>query len=231
MTLLRHFIADEIRLLTFQAPSDHVQENRRGYLALGLICTWIAGIGRYWDNPRAHWLQFLGLGSVAYVFCLALVVWLLALPLRPRSWSYLNVLVFITMTSPPAWLYAIPVERFMAPRDASLINGWFLALVALWRVSLYVGYLKRSELTGAATMILGLLPLALIVVALTALNLEHAVFELMGGIRRGTSSDGAFFVVILLSYLAVLSAPFLILSYLGLIWRAVRERRLKEQDP
>lgn len=228
--MLRDFILDECRLLTFRRPSDRMTENRWAYLALGLICTWIAGIGRYWDNPRANWAQFLGLGSVAYVFCLALVIWLLAMPLRPQKWSYVNVLVFITMTSPLAWLYAVPVERFMTPRDATLTNGWFLAIVALWRVLLYVGFLKRSGLTDSSTMILGLLPLALIVVALTALNLEHAVFELMGGIREGTSSDGAFVVVILLSYLAILSSPFLILGYLGLIWLTIRNRRLKEPD-
>ncbi len=228
--MIRDFIADEFRLLTFQNPSDRVTENRWSYLALGLVCTWIAGIGRYWDNPRTNWAQYLGLGSVAYVFCLALVIWLLALPLRPQKWSYANVLVFITMTSPLAWLYAVPVERFMAPRDATLANGWFLAIVALWRVLLYVGFLKRSGLNGGTTTILGLLPLALIVVALTALNLEHAVFELMGGIREGTSSDGAYLVVILLSYLAVLSAPFLVLIYLGLVWRAIRKRRMEERD-
>lgn len=228
--ILRDFIADEFRLLTFRSPSDRVIENRRAYLALGLVCTWIAGIGRYWDNPRAHVIQFLGLGSVAYVFCLALLIWLLAWPLRPQRWSYRNVLLFITMTSPPAWLYAIPVERFMDLSEASRINAWFLAFVALWRVSLFVGYLKRSGLTEVATMILGLLPLALIVVALTALNLEHAVFELMGGFRQGTSSDGAFLVVILLSYLSILCAPFLLLGYLGLVWRAIRNRRAKESE-
>lgn len=227
---LRDFILDEVRLLTFRRPSDRMTENRWTYLALGLICTWIAGIGRYWDNPRVSWAQFLGLGSVAYVFCLALVIWLLAMPLRPQKWSYVNVLVFITMTSPLAWLYAVPVEQFMVPQSATLTNGWFLAIVALWRVLLYLGFLKRSGLTDSTTMILGLLPLALIVVALTALNLEHAVFEFMGGNKPGTSSDGAFVVVILLSYLAILSSPFLILGYLGLIWLTIRNRRLKEPD-
>src|SRR3712207_7552248 len=45
-------------------------------LAFGLACTWLVGVGRYWDNPRASLLQHLGVGSVVYVFALALLLWL-----------------------------------------------------------------------------------------------------------------------------------------------------------
>jgi hypothetical protein len=48
-----------------------------------------------------------------YVFVLALVLWLFVAPLRPRHWSYRNVL-FIGLTAAPAFLYAIPVERMMS---------------------------------------------------------------------------------------------------------------------
>jgi hypothetical protein len=36
----------------------------RLYLAIGLVAACLAGIGRYWDNPRAHLWQHLGMGSV-----------------------------------------------------------------------------------------------------------------------------------------------------------------------
>ena len=46
-------------------------------------------------------------------------------------------LAFVTLTAPPALLYAIPVERFMTPSAASVTNVWFLAVVAAWRVGLW----------------------------------------------------------------------------------------------
>jgi|GEM_PF-4987218 len=46
-------------------------------------------------------------------------------------------LAFVTLTAPPALLYAIPVERFMTPSAASVTNAWFLAVVAAWRVGLW----------------------------------------------------------------------------------------------
>jgi hypothetical protein len=64
------------------------------YLALGMGFTWLCGIGRYWDNPKAELWQYLGLGSVAYIFILSLILWIVILPLKPLNWSYKNVLLF-----------------------------------------------------------------------------------------------------------------------------------------
>ena len=35
------------------------------HFAFGLICTWIVGVGRYWDHPSAAPWQYAGLGSLA----------------------------------------------------------------------------------------------------------------------------------------------------------------------
>jgi hypothetical protein len=102
---------DTLKLLCFrQFRLD--QSIYNWYLGFGLFFTWLCGIGRYWDNPRAEIWQYLGLGSVVYIFVLAFIVWILIKPLGPRNWSYKNILLFISLTSPPAILYAIPVERF-----------------------------------------------------------------------------------------------------------------------
>jgi len=69
----------------------------------------------------------MGLGSVAYIFVLSALIWILALPLRPERWSYLSVLTFVGLTSPLAWLYAIPVERFVSMDFAISANVLFLA--------------------------------------------------------------------------------------------------------
>lgn len=198
-----------------------VRSHADAYLGFGLAMTWLAGIGRYWDNPRAELWQHAGLGSVAYVFSLALVLWLLILPLRPRRWAYRNVLLFVCLTSPPALLYAIPVERFMSGEAALAANAWFLGIVASWRVALLLVFLKRDAgLRAWEAVVACLLPLALIVVSLALLNLEHVVFNLMSGIRAEDQSanDAAYGVVVLLSLFSFVASPILAIAYLWLVF-------------
>ena len=158
----------------------------------GLVCTWLAGIGRYWDHPDPHLLQRLGLGSVLYVFALSFVLWLFLLPLRLTDLRFPHLLILITLTAPPAILYAIPVERFLPMDTAQRTNAWFLAIVAIWRISIYFRYLRVYLKAPVFTVIVaGLLPLCGIVLSLTMLNLEKAVFEIMAGLepRAETGND------------------------------------------
>lgn len=214
-------LRDVGRLLSFRRMGPGVRSHADAYLAFGLGMTWLAGIGRYWDNPRAELWQLAGLGSVAYVFSLALLLWLLILPLRPRRWSYRNVLLFVCLTSPPALLYAIPVERFMSGDAALATNAWFLAVVASWRVALLLVFLKRDAgLRVWEAIVACLLPLALIVMALAMLNLEHVVFNLMSGIRaeEQSANDAAYMVVVVLSFFSFTASPLLAIAYLWLVF-------------
>jgi hypothetical protein len=221
--MLKQILADELRLLTFRAPSHAVATDWKAYLAFGLFFTWLAGVGRYWDNPRAELWQLAGLGSIAYVFVLAAILWLLLAPLRPKNWSYRNVLTFVTLTAPPAVLYAIPVERFMSSAHAAQANAWFLAIVATWRVGLLGVFLRRvARLPWFQLIIATLLPLAIIVVSLAILNLEHVLFDLMAGIRdeNKTANDMAYSIVFGLGYLSFISAPILGIAYVVCVLRA-----------
>ena len=221
--MLKKIVADELRLLTFRTPSHAVATNWKVYLAFGLFFTWLAGVGRYWDNPRAELWQLAGLGSVAYVFVLAVILWLLLAPLRPKNWSYRNVLTFVTLTAPPAVLYAIPVERFMSSAHAAEANAWFLAIVAAWRVGLLGVFLRRvARLPWLQLIVATLLPLAIIVVSLAILNLEHVLFDLMAGIRdeNKTANDMAYIIVFYLAYLSFISAPILGIAYVVCVFRA-----------
>lgn len=228
---LGQIVTDALRVLTFRKPSSHIATAWPTYLAFGLFFTWIAGIGRYWDSPRASLWQHLGLGSVAYVLVLALILWVLILPLKPARWSYRNVLVFLCLTSPPAILYAIPVERFMSLAAAQAANVWFLAIVATWRVSLLVWFLRSvAGLSRFAVLVASVLPLTLIVVALTILNLEHVVFNLMAGLtpEQRSGNDTAYRVVIILAVFSVMAAPVFLIAYGCLIYceNVVRARKL-----
>ncbi|MDK9704220.1 MAG: hypothetical protein OEL20_13880 [Sulfuritalea sp.] len=226
--MIKMLLVEEIRLLTFRPVSAAIHVHWRAFLAFGLLFTWLAGIGRYWDNPKAHLWQYLGLGSIAYVFVLALIVWGLLAPLRPKNWSYRNILLFITLTSPPALFYAIPVEQFMAANAARTANAWFLIVVATWRVALFFVFLRRAAGLSAGTVVVAtLLPLVIIIITLFALNLEHVVFSLMSGIREEDRSpnDGAYGVVFLLSMLSFAAAPFLGIGYIVAIIRAWTKAR------
>ncbi len=141
---MKEILAFHWRFLTFRASPKELQNLGWGHLAAGLLWTWAAGIGRWWDDPMAGPLQMLGVGSVAYVFVLALVLWLVTLPLRPAKWSYFQVLTAVCLTAPPAILYALPVERWVSMSTATWLNLAFLAVVAAWRVSLWVTYLIRA---------------------------------------------------------------------------------------
>ncbi len=231
--MLKTLLIEELRFLTFRPNGPAIRTHSRAFLAFGLLFTWLAGVGRYWDNSKAHLWQHLGLGSIAYVFVLALIIWLLLMPLRPRNWTYRNVLLFITLTAPPAVLYAIPVEQFMAPEAARSANAWFLIVVAIWRVALYVVFLKRvAGLSLGNVAIAALLPLVVIVVSLSMLNLEHVVFSLMSGVPEADRSpnDAAYGVVLMLSMLSFIAAPFLAAGYLVAIVNAYLKRRERAED-
>jgi len=66
------------------------------------------------------------------------------------------------------------------------------------------------------------LPLTLIVSTLTVLNLERAVFDIMGGVRETTAADAAYQVLVVLTMLSVVLFPILLLAYIVL---AILRRR------
>ena len=228
----RAVLKTTIRVLTFRASRDELTGLGYKHLALGVVFAWLVGMGRYWDNPRVGLPQHLGVGSVIYVFVLALFLWLIVWPLRPKNWSYLRVVAFVSLVSPPAILYALPVEKFYSMQTAGTINVWFLFIVATWRVALLVFFLRRlGELDWIATVIATLLPLTIIVVSLTVLNLERVVFDMMGGVNYETAEDNPFTFLLALSMLSVLLFFPLVLSYVALIVAAriaTRRKRLKK---
>lgn len=203
------------RLIVFRISQTELIQLGWKHLVFGLLCTWLVGMGRYWDNPRVGLLQHLGVGSVIYVFILSLFLWLIVWPLRPRHWSYFRVLTFVSLVSPPAILYAIPVENFLSLDTANTINASFLAIVASWRVALLVFFLRRlGELDWFSIIVATLLPITLIVVTLTVLNLDKVVFDLMSGIVERSPNDTSYTILMLLSWLSILLFIPILICYL-----------------
>ena len=217
LEMVKAVAADAWRVLTFRASREQLLALDTRHLLFGFVCTWLVGMGRYWDDPRAHLAQRLGVGSLVYVVLLALGLYLVMLPLSPSDWSFKRLLTFITLVSPPAALYAIPVERFFSNELARSMNAWFLATVALWRVTLLFHYLARlARFRWYEILIAGLLPLTAIVTALFLLNLEHVTFDLMGGIRDSSGNDRAYAILFWLTLLSTQLFLPLFIAYLAL---------------
>ena len=220
-------ILSSLRLLTFRSSKEELRALNYRHLVFGLVCTWLVGMGRWWEDPKAGLLQHLGVGSVAYVFVLAFFLWLVLWPLLPESWSLLNVLIFVSLTAPPAILYAIPVRHGLALPTAQFVRLWLLAIVAGWRVALLFFYLRRGAgLAGARWSLAALFPLLLIVFVLTSLNLERVVFDFMGGIHAAdkTVNDSAYGVLVLICMISMLAFLPLLATYLILSVNSILDK-------
>jgi hypothetical protein len=212
-----------LKLVTFRISREELSRLNRSDLYLGLFVTWVVGMGRYWDDPKANVFQHLGVGSVIYIFVLAGLIWLMLKPFKISDWRYQRLLTFVSLTSLPAIFYAIPVELYFDVNLSARINAYFLLAVATWRVALLIFFLRRSaQLSKGETIVGAFLPITLIVTLLTALNLERAVFDIMGGMREKTSHDSAYGILVLITMLSMILFVPLLIGYI-VIW--VKKRR------
>jgi hypothetical protein len=176
-----------MKVLTFRLSAEDFERLRVRDLMLGLACTWIVGMGRYWDDPTAVLAQKLGLGSLVYVLFLAAGLWILIAPLKPKNWTYRRVLTFVTLTSPPAILYALPVERWWGNEVAFQLNVTFLGVVALWRITMTLFMLPRcANVSWWGTTSATLWPISLAAYIFAANQLIISMVGIMGGLRDDT---------------------------------------------
>lgn len=214
MPLIRQIV----KLLCFRLDRAEFMGFDQRHLIAGFVGTWIVGMGRYWDDSKAKMLQHLGLGSVIYIIVLSFFIWLIVKPLLIEDWSYKHVLTFIGLTSFPAILYAIPVERLFTMSTAAQINVWFLAVVAFWRLALLFYFLRFfTRLKYWIITCITLLPICLIISSLTFLNLEQAVFNIMGGIRDATANDRAYAILVGLTFTSLGALPIVAIGYIAAI--------------
>ncbi|MEO1235827.1 MAG: hypothetical protein AAFX76_03455 [Planctomycetota bacterium] len=223
-----------LRVLTLRFDADDLAALGGLHLTLGVLAVWAVGVGRYWDSPRAETLQRFGVGSLIYVPVLALALWFVATALRPARGGYPKLLTFLTLTAPPAAVYAIPIERWVSLPTAQSLNAWALGVVAVWRVAMYGRYLhvwNRLPIGAAAVALL--LPITAVVFALALLNLEHVVFNIMGGLgqEEPSAADSRYTVVVILAFLSLYAAPLLVIAWLALaVVRAKEQRRVRSKS-
>ncbi len=172
------------RTLTFRATAEEYESATWHSFLFGFLITWLAGVGRTWDDPDASPLRVTGLGSVGYVVVLAGLITIFALPLSRRRIGYRATLLFVLMTAAPALIYAIPVERWTDMHSAQVLNLNFLLVVASYRVLMFFRFLYScARMAWFDTVMAGLLPLMLIIVLVTLFGLTGKVLDIMGGLR------------------------------------------------
>lgn len=208
----------------FRSSSDELAALGKYHLAVGLFLVWLAGIGRHWDDEKAGLLQSLGVGSLIYVFVLAAYLWLMIWPLRPRDWSYIRVLTAVCLTAPPAFLYAIPIERWLEIETSQVANLWALGIVALWRVALFVFFLMRGAQLNWWRSLSGVLfPLNMVVCVLGFLHqVATSIADGMAGTRAPQSTPVQEFTNSVLAITFYLFLP-LCCAYIWAIFSARRE--------
>ncbi len=215
---LQRFLEAQWHFLTFRS-SPVAEADHNPFLTCAMGITWIAGIGRYWDHPDPLWWQSAGLGSVVYSFVFAAMLWIVGLPMRIRGWSYAGMLLFVCMTSAPALLYAIPVERFLAPSAAADVNFWFLFVVALWRLLLLMRFFALPCELGGGGVVVTLLPVSLIVIGLVAFGLHQQTFAIMAHADAERAPHaGATDAVQSMVWASAIAAVPLLVAYFVMAW-------------
>ncbi len=190
------------RFIFFRSSTQELAEFDKRYLVLGLLLVWLAGVGRHWDDTEADMLQASGIGSLIYVFLLAGYLWLFLWPLAPERWGYRQALTVICMTAPPAFLYAVPIERWMNLEMSHAVNLTALGIVAVWRVALFIFYLIRgAKLHWWYSLVGVLLPLSIIVIIVGALAMAANIADSMAGTRAPQSNP----VIAVTNFMAALS--------------------------
>jgi hypothetical protein len=230
----REYLRTVGRVLTFRASRDELLFDDPRVLYFGLLTTWIVGIGRFWDNPDDAFYRHLGIGSVVYVFVLSLIIFIFVFPFKVPNFNYRRVLTFITMTSPPGLLYAIPVRTLWGADLGSGIYLKFLGVVAVWRVSLLFFYLSRFCLLNKFNrFVTAFLPLSLIITTLAILNLDKVVFDIMDGDFGSPSVHNySYAIEVYLANLSILFFGPLLVSYIGSLWYRshLRAKSLKARE-
>lgn len=164
----------------------------RTVLLLGAFLVLSASLARNYDGAylgrESHVLAH---GLVVSVANAALIFFLLYAVARarkvpaPPAWGgFLSFLGLFWMTSPMAWLYAVPFERFMAPVDAVEANLWTLAGVALWRVLLISRALSVLYNVGWWRVLCLVLCVADVLILVAAATMPGPVVDLMGGLQH-----------------------------------------------
>lgn len=199
----------------------------RWSLAIGTALVLTASLARNYDGKYlpGEWESLLhGFGvSIPNAFLLFSIFWLLGLERgnpRPRFFrGYLAFLGLFWLTSPMAWLYAVPYEHFLTPLEAIQANVRTLAFVSIWRVALMARVLSVLwKMPFVPTCIVVALYGDVLIFGAASM-MEAPLMDFMGGLQHSPEDaylSGIQFSTVVFSVLA--SPVLLIASLVSLRW-------------
>ncbi len=200
----------------------------RDTVGLGLIFVLSAAFAREYDGENLlhePWHLLLPLvasfGTSLVLFCLVDVVAWCRNSKRARFLSrYRSLLGLYWMTAPLAWLYAIPVERFLPPADATVANLWFLGIVSLWRVLLitrvfFVLYSQRDAAPSPASFFFVVMLFADSLAVFLVSYIDLPILVVMGGVRLTDTESVLAGAKLLVTLFGVLTWPIWLIGTLG----------------
>lgn len=199
---------------------------------LGLLFVLSAGFAREYDGEdllHEPWHLFIPLAaSLVTSTILYCVLWVVMRGWKtfPDEWGTFRAFVALYwMTAPLAWIYAIPVERFLSPVDATAANFWFLGVIAAWRVLLII---RVVSVLFHAPVIQTAFPVLFFAdtVLLTLLRfMPRPIVPLMGGVRLTQAEAMIADVTCTTAALGLLIWPILALGTLIVIFAYGRRER------
>ena len=184
---------------------------------LGLAFVLLAGIARDYDGEdlvaQPYWLIVPFIASAATSFLLYGLAVVIARPQPPlKRVSYQAILSLYWLTAPMAWIYAIPVERWLDACAAMSANLWLLKIIATWRVVLMtrvISVLFHVTHFFAAVIVLFFADSVVVVVShLTPMP----IWNVMGGVRLTESEAVLLNAVCATRVFSVLGWPILLIA-------------------
>lgn len=187
----------------------------RGTLWLGMTFVFSAAFAREYDGEDLlyePWHLLLPLvASLVTSFILfgltSLIGWCRHAGLHGFWSRYRTFVGLYWMTAPLAWMYAIPVERFLSAGDATTANLGFLACVSLWRVILITRILSILFNANVWQVLFIVMLFADSVALALVSRLDVQVLAVMGGVRLTAAEAALSGVKVLVMFFGSLSLP------------------------
>jgi hypothetical protein len=182
-TLIRYLAGNRDAILKIAATPTAIW--------LGAVLVFSAALAREYDGkdlidePWHVLVPFVASLLTSFLlFCLVYAIARLnGIGKQPFFRSYRSFLALYWMTAPLAWLYGIPVERFLSPGNAMRANLCLLAIVAAWRVALMVRVVTVLFSTTARAAVWPVMLFADTIVLVVLRFTPLPMVQMMGGIR------------------------------------------------
>ena len=195
-----------IKYLFGQAEAIRRVAGSRAALWTGIALVLLTSIPRNYDQTLLSEKPFLWIYGpllfslvsgtwlylAVYVFCARRRMSARGEPKPTVAGGWLSFMGLFWMTAPVAWLYAIPVERFLDSVTATQANVALLALVSLWRVLLMARVLQvmtKAPFLMALFWVLFAASVEVLVLFLFGDGLTKAVMASMAGMRNSPEEE------------------------------------------